>query len=264
MKKNNKKQNLLLSAIVICIIIGLGFLLYPIYQSRIKNRQKITETIEKFEETIEKFEKQLKEDDGDSSSVNLDAVENENQIIGILYVPKINVILPIYNNTSEYALSNGAGILREFGKPYGENGTHPVLTSHAGLEDGLFTNLFELENGDSFYIKDDTGKYNKYEVFKTDEILPTDYSKFIVENDKSLVTLLTCTSVTGFNSHRLLKHGQKVQFDMNEFENEMNQIRLTKYEKIILGVFIVVIVGTVVYIIYRKKQFTKKEGKNEN
>lgn len=250
MKKNNKTQGLLLTLIVICVIAGLGLLLYPVYQSRIKSRQKITETIEKFESQLNEV--------NETSEINLDEVENENQVIGILYVPKINVILPIYDNTSEYALSNGTGLLREFGRPYGEIGTHPILTSHAGLEDGLFTNLNQLKEGESFYIKDDRGVYNKYEVIGTDKVLPTDYSKFTIEPDKSLVTLLTCTSETGFNSHRLLKLGTKVEFNMEEFENEMNEIHLTRYEKILLGVFGTIIIIVIGFVIYNK--FLRKQG----
>ena len=244
MKFNNKKDTLLLILLSMFIVVGIGLVLSPIYKRRITDKRKITQTIEDFQKTLN--------ENKESSHLDLNELENENQIIGILYVPKIQIILPIYNNTSEYALSNGTGILREYGKPYGKKGTHPILTSHAGLEDGLFTNLKDLEKGDHFYIRDDTGKFSKYTIFGEDTILPDDYSKFIINKDISQVTLLTCTSIEGFNSHRLLKHGKKIKFDKNEFEQEQNKFYLTKYEKIVLSIFAVLILLTVIFVIKRK------------
>lgn len=244
MKLNNKKDTLLLILLSIFIVIGIGLVLSPIYKRRISDKRKITQTIEDFEKMLNKNDSDTK----NISHLDLNEVEAQNEIIGILYIPKIQIILPIYNNTSEYALSNGTGILREYGKPYGKKGTHPILTSHAGLEDGLFTNLKDLKKGDHFYIRDDTGKFNKYTIFGTNTILPDDYSKFVINKDISQVTLLTCTSIEGFNSHRLLKHGKKVKFDKDEFEREQNKLYLTKYEKIVLSVFVILILLTVIII----------------
>src|SRR5699024_12229262 len=53
--------------------------------------------------------------------------------IGILSIPKIKEVLPIYDNTSSIALDNGIGLLEHTSDLTGGKGKHAVLTGHSGL-----------------------------------------------------------------------------------------------------------------------------------
>lgn len=234
-KKNHsrKKDLIFLSISTIIVGIALFFLLSPIIKNRFVEKKKITEIIEEFEETLDKK---------DSSVINLnESEENDNKVIGVIYIPKINIILPVYNNSGEYAISNGAGIMKTYGHPNGELGTHAVITSHAGQKNGLFTDLYRLEIGDSFFIKDENGQMSKYNIVEENVVLPEDFSKLGPEENKCYVTLLTCTPL-GINTHRLLQKGEKGKFDMDEFLNMRNPFYISKYEAYQLGISIVLLI----------------------
>lgn len=72
----------------------------------------------------------------------------------------------------------------------------------------MFDNLDKLENGDKFYIKI-LNNLLEYEVTKTQVVLPTNTESLIIQDNKDLVTLVTCTP-KHVNSHRLLVTGTRV------------------------------------------------------
>ena len=100
-------------------------------------------------------------------------------------------------------LQKAAGHLEGSSLPVGGKGTHAVISAHRGLTSAtLFTDLDKLEEGDHFllYILDDV---LCYEVDKISVVEPKETDDLAVEEEKDLVTLLTCTPY-GVNSHRLL------------------------------------------------------------
>ena len=63
-----------------------------------------------------------------------------NHLIGAIYIPKINVSLPIFDQTNELFLEKGATLLQGTSYPIGGKSTHAVITGHSGLpEKRLFT-----------------------------------------------------------------------------------------------------------------------------
>ena len=78
---------------------------------------------------------------------------NEEGMMGYLEIPVIDVRLGIYHGTGENVLKNGVGHLKNTSLPIGGEGTHAVLSAHAGLpEKKLFTDLELMKEGDIFYI----------------------------------------------------------------------------------------------------------------
>ena len=138
-------------------------------------------------------------------------------MMGRVEIPKINVKLPIYHTTKESILQVAAGHLEGSSLPVGGVGSHAVISAHRGLPSAsLFTDLDQLEEGDYFllYILDDV---LCYQVDKITVAEPSDTSSLAAEEDKDLVTLLTCTPY-GVNSHRLLVRGSRVPYE--EIEDE--------------------------------------------
>ena len=147
------------------------------------------------------------------------SVLSETDALGRIVIPSINSDLPIYHGTSEKALTRGAGHLygTDFpvgGKGEGE-GRHSALSAHTGLQDAtMWDNLDKVQKGDAFYIAV-SGKKLKYEVDDIQVVEPSDTSSIRREENKDLVTLITCTPY-GINTHRLLVTGHRVPMDPSD------------------------------------------------
>ena len=77
-----------------------------------------------------------------------------NGIIGSVEIPSISVSLPFYHGTSEGVLQVAAGHLESSSLPTGDKGTHCAISGHRGLPSAkLFTDLDQLEEGDTFLLK---------------------------------------------------------------------------------------------------------------
>lgn len=133
-------------------------------------------------------------------------------VMGHIEIPKIRVDLPIYHGSSEKVLEKGVGHLDMTSLPIGGNGTHAVLSAHRGLPSAeLFTRLDEMELGDVFYIhvlRDTLA----YEVDEIQVILPEELTSIVLEEDRDLVTLMTCTPYA-VNTHRLLVRGSRIPYE---------------------------------------------------
>ncbi|WP_265459125.1 class C sortase [Enterococcus sp. HY326] len=141
----------------------------------------------------------------------------EEHSLGAIYIPAIKVSLPIFDETNETLLQQGATLLQGTSYPIGGVGNHSVITGHTGLaEKKLFTDLEKLKQGDFFYI-DVLGERLAYEVMNIKKVEPTEFTDLEIVENKDLVTLLTCTPY-GINSHRLLVTGSRIPYQV-----EMNQ-----------------------------------------
>ena len=130
-------------------------------------------------------------------------------IMGYITIPRIGVELPIYHCTSDGVLQVAAGHLEGSSLPVGGAGTHAVISAHRGLPSAkLFTNLDELEAGDTFTITV-LDRVLTYEVDRISIVLPTETDLLQPVEGQDYVTLMTCTPY-GINTHRLLVRGHRV------------------------------------------------------
>lgn len=135
--------------------------------------------------------------------------------IGVVEIPSINVDLPIYAGTSEDVLQEGAGHLEGTSLPVGGKNTHSVITAHRGLPDArLFTDLNKVEIGDVFYIETIAGRM-AYQVEAIDIVEPDEIEAVQIQENRDLVTLLTCTPYM-INSQRLLVRGKAIPLPEEE------------------------------------------------
>lgn len=142
-------------------------------------------------------------------------------IMGYITISKIGVELPVYHGTSDGVLQVAAGHLEGSSLPVGGAGTHAVISAHRGLPSAkLFTNLDELEVGDTFTITV-LDRVLTYEVDQISIVLPTETDNLKVVDGKDYVTLMTCTPY-GINSHRLLVRGRRI-----ETPDKLKHIRVT-------------------------------------
>lgn len=130
-------------------------------------------------------------------------------VMGYVSIPRIRVTLPIYHGTQADALQVGVGHLEGTSLPVGGPGTHTVLSAHRGLPSAkLFTNLDQLEEGDTFQITV-LNRTMTYQVDKISIVLPSDTRELAIAPEEDYATLMTCTPY-GINTHRLLVRGRRV------------------------------------------------------
>ena len=168
---------------------------------------------------------------------------NEEGMMGYLEIPVIDVRLGIYHGTGEKVLKNGVGHLKNTSLPIGGEGTHAVLSAHAGLpEKKLFTDLELMKEGDIFYIHV-FGETLAYETDRITVIEPHNTEDLKIQEGKDYVTLVTCTPY-GINSHRLLVRGKRIPFVEKETDKEIEKRKGSQWMRQYLygaaaGIFII-------------------------
>ena len=129
-------------------------------------------------------------------------------VMGELVIPKIGVDLPIYHGVTGDGMLHGLGHMPSTSLPIGGPNTHAVFAGHTGLPSArIFGDLDQLQVGDWFVIRV-LGEDHAYRVTGTEVVLPEETDSLAVQEDKDLVTLVTCTPY-GVNTHRLLVHAER-------------------------------------------------------
>ncbi|MBT9709988.1 class C sortase, partial [Enterococcus faecium] len=194
------------------------------------------EVMAKIQENMTKKNQQLAKEDGNPGAdpftkkkepAKKDRTYFEKHTIGILTIPKINVNLPIFDQTTMKLLEKGACLLEGTSYPIGGKSTHAVLSSHRGLSQAkLFTNLPQLKIKDHFYIEIN-GQYLAYQVDQIKTVEPTETEALQIQEDQDLVTLVTCTPYM-INSHRLLVRGHRIVVEPEEIKESLEKVKQAK------------------------------------
>ena len=282
MKKN--RSNIIL---ILIFLVGLSVMLYPTVSDYInqKNQSRAVASYSEEVENLSDVDYQAYFDAADDYNRRLaetpDAFYRPEEvsgytdtldvsgtgIMGYITISKIGVELPIYHGTSDGVLQVAAGHLEGSSLPVGGAGTHAVISAHRGLPSAkLFTNLDELEAGDTFTITV-LDRVLTYEVDQISIVLPTETDLLQPVEGKDYVTLMTCTPY-GINTHRLLVRGKRI-------ENAENQkhIRVTadalRIEPIIVAPALAVPMLLVVLVVMlamphlRKRKNQREENHHE-
>lgn len=245
-----KKRNYLDLLMILLLLSGIGVLAYPFVSDALNNyldqqiishyqQQAVKENeavMAKIQENMTKKNQQLAKEGGNSGAdpftkkkepVKKDRTYFEKHTIGILTIPKINVNLPIFDQTTMKLLEKGACLLEGTSYPIGGKSTHAVLSSHRGLSQAkLFTNLPQLKIKDHFYIEIN-GQYLAYQVDQIKTVEPTETEALQIQEDQDLVTLVTCTPYM-INSHRLLVRGHRIVVEPEEIKESLEKVKQAK------------------------------------
>lgn len=142
-----------------------------------------------------------------------------------LIIPKINVDVPIRFGVSlegvMEAMANGVAHYRIAGASAfpGEVGNF-VITGHSAGDvyssnpyKYIFSGLERLEDGDLIYVNYNSIRYT-YRVIKKQIVDPSNVASLVIETDKPLLTLVTCTPL-GTSRNRLLVTAEQISPDYN-------------------------------------------------
>lgn len=279
----NKKKHKISLLQIIFGVLGVGFLLYPLaskvyvdYENQQKTKtflqQDLSETEKrKLEEQARVSAETIK--NGEFNTVDfVEASSNtetkeDSKPLAVLTIPKINLKEEVFNSIEDKVLQNHIGLLPKTSLPYGGVGTNSVLVGHRGTHTAeLFRRLDEIQENDYIFLENplQKGEVLAYKVTKTEIILPTEGDKIKLEQDKDLITLITCTPYL-INSHRIIITAErdlsyKIASDDKELEikQEVTSMFSIEYVIFIVGALLVAIV-TLLY-----KIFKKKKGDNKN
>ena len=132
-----------------------------------------------------------------------------------LIIPKLNVDVPVRYNVPlsgiMQAMNNGVAGASAYP---GEIGNF-ILTGHSAGDvyssnpyKYIFSGLERLEHGDLIYVNYNSVRYT-YRVIKKEVVEPTNVAALVVQTDKPLITLVTCTPL-GTSRYRLLVTGEQI------------------------------------------------------
>lgn len=241
------------------ILLGVIFLsLLPVYQVQVVSKKQQEKIIEKFYSNFDLSKETKQPSNTDEIDIGKLALVTK----GVLYIPDIDLKVPVYEGTSEKAISEGTGIINGTGDLTGELGINPVITAHNGLANkNLFLNLEKLKIGDVYYIKTDKDTTLQYEVVDIKVVSPINELKtFLIDENVSYTTLRTCTP-TGVNTHRLHVTGKLVEFSG---EMESPKFVMSNFEYICIALSVTSFVILLVLIIgdIKEKKNEKRKKKN--
>lgn len=261
-----KAKKLIIVISIIGIVIGLVLISYSTVAVFLSNISQ-TYVVRNYDKKISKLPKaeiNIIKNKSRHPGKQSSTVFAQGEIEGYITIPKINVLLPIYEGTKETVLNKGAGHLSSTSLPGGGKNTNCVLTGHSGYTTAtLFNDLDLLNKGDFFHIK----FLDEVYTYKVKKILVKEKSiayKFIgIERGKDLCTLVTCTPKT-INSHRLIVVGQrdKSKLSYKQLNNYINSKE--KKQNFIVLITIVSILVLIILFFYFYKRRKKRGDENDN
>jgi len=130
-----------------------------------------------------------------SNSVNSYAISGTSfNVIGLIEIPKLNIIYPILSELNDYLLKIAP--CRFSGPLPNENG-NLCIAGHNYDNSKLFSKITSLEIGDSINIYNASGNKQNYIIFEKKEVSEDDLSALNISQDiQKQVTLITCNNLT--------------------------------------------------------------------
>ena len=145
-----------------------------------------------------------------------------------LIIPKLNIDVPIHfsiplsdvmasmnNGVAQYRIPGASAYPGEIG--------NLVITGHSAGDiyssnpyKYIFSGLERLNDGDLIYVNYNSIRYT-YKVTKKEVVEPSDVAALVVDTDKPILTLVTCTPL-GTSRYRLLVTAEQISPDYDTAE----------------------------------------------
>ena len=116
----------------------------------------------------------------------------EDEIIGVLEIPAMELTMPVYLGASDAHLAAGAAVLGNTSAPIGGDNTNCVIAGHRGWRGAdYFRHIDKLAVGDTVKLTN-LWETLSYTVADIQIIQPHEVEKIKIQQGKDLLTLLTC------------------------------------------------------------------------
>ena len=125
-------------------------------------------------------------------AADLAAYGIEDEIIGVLEIPVMELTMPVYLGASDDHLAAGAAVLGNTSAPIGGNSTNCVIAGHRGWRGAdYFRHIDKLAVGDTVKLTN-LWETLTYTVADIQIIQPYEANKIKIQPNRDLLTLLTC------------------------------------------------------------------------
>ena len=114
------------------------------------------------------------------------------EVFGVISIPALQLEMPIFLGATSQHMADGAAHLSQTSLPVGGNNTNCVIAGHRGYNGAsYFRYITDLQVGDTVTITN-LWETISYTVTSMDIIEPTDVSKILIQENREMLTLLTC------------------------------------------------------------------------
>ena len=125
-------------------------------------------------------------------AVDLTAYGIDDEIIGVLEIPAMELTMPVYLGASDVHLAAGAAVLGNTSAPIGGDNTTCVIAGHRGWRGAdYFRHIDRLHVGDTVKLTN-LWETLTYTVMDIQIIQPHEIEKIKIQPNRDLLTLLTC------------------------------------------------------------------------
>jgi len=238
------KRKILNIIILLLLLSGLAVFLYPSISTYISGREaksyiagfeRISQSIQQPDQTKEDMHERLLSDmqeynaaiyesgqpgladpfSYEQPAFDLTQYGMDQNMVGYVTIPRMEIELPIFLGASTDNLAKGAANLGQTSLPVGGINTNTVLAAHRGYRgSAMFRDIESLEIGDKIYITN-FWETLAYEVVETKVILPSDISEILIQQDRDLISLITCHPYTK-NYQRYIVYAERTTIDNDE------------------------------------------------
>lgn len=134
----------------------------------------------------------------------------ENEIFGVLSIPRLDLDMPIYLGATKQNMANGAAVMGQTSLPIGGSNTNCVLAGHRGWNGAAyFLYINQLEPGDIVTVTN-LWETLTYQVVDTQIISPNDVDAIHIQPGRELFTLLTCHPPASGGKQRYLVFCERI------------------------------------------------------
>ena len=125
-------------------------------------------------------------------AADLTAYGVEDEIIGVLEIPAMELTMPVYLGASDNHLAAGAAVLGNTSAPIGGDNTNCVIAGHRGWRGAdYFRHIDRLQVGDTVTLTN-LWETLTYTVTDIQIIQPHEVDKIKIQPSRDLLTLVTC------------------------------------------------------------------------
>ena len=135
----------------------------------------------------------------------------EDEVFGVITIPRLQLEMPIYLGATYKHMADGAAHLSQTSLPNGGENSNCVIAGHRGWGGAsYFRYITELEAGDEVIITNLWGEL-RYTVVETKIIDPNDVEEILIQQDRELLTLLTCHPYASGGKYRYVVYCERNQ-----------------------------------------------------
>ena len=146
----------------------------------------------------------------EAPAADLTAYGVEDEIIGVLEIPAMELTMPVYLGASDEHLAAGAAVLGNTSAPIGGDDTNCVIVGHRGRKGAdYFRHIDRLQVGDTVTLTN-LWKTLTYTVADIQIIQPHEVDKIKIQQGRDLLTLVTCHPYASGGRERYVVYCEKL------------------------------------------------------